>query len=71
MKREEFAKLRALSLPDLEEQARSTKEELFNLRFQKSTGALADLSRLRAVRRDYAVIQTLITQKQAAEHGTT
>ncbi len=59
--------LRDLSIAELQQKARETKEELFNLRFQLRTGHLSDFSRVRAVRRDYAVIATVISQKRIAE----
>ena len=71
MKRDELAKLRDLTVPELVEKARETKEEMFNLRFQVRTGHLSDFSRVRAVRRSYAQIQTVICEKRLAEakHG--
>jgi large subunit ribosomal protein L29 len=67
----ELGKLRELTIPELTQRARETKEELFNLRFQLRTGHLSDFSRVRAVRRDYASIQTVISEKRLAEakHG--
>lgn len=38
------------------------KKELFNLRFQKTTGELQNTSRFRLVRRDIARIKTVLTQ---------
>ncbi len=69
--RDELAQMRALSIPELQLKARETKEELFNLRFQLRTGHLSDFSRVKAVRRQYAQIQTAISEKRIAEakHG--
>jgi large subunit ribosomal protein L29 len=67
MKRAEMKALRDLTIPELQQKARETKEELFNLRFQLRTGHLSDFSRVKAVRRDYAVIQTIISEKRIAE----
>jgi large subunit ribosomal protein L29 len=67
MKRDELAKLRDYSIPELEQRARETKEELFNLRFQLRTGHLSDFSRVRAIRRAYARIQTIVFEKRLAE----
>jgi large subunit ribosomal protein L29 len=39
------------------------KKEAFNLRFQQATGQLENTARMRAVRRDVARIQTVLTQK--------
>ncbi len=71
MKRDELAKLRDLTEGELVQKARDTKEELFNLRFQLRTGHLSDFSRVRAVRREYAQIQTVISEKRlaGAKHG--
>ncbi len=71
MKNDELITLRTLSITELQQRARETKEELFNLRFQLRTGHLSDFSRVRAVRRAYASIQTVISEKRLAEakHG--
>jgi len=71
VKRDELAQLRDFTIPELLDKARQTKEELFNLRFQLRTGHLSDFSRVKAVRRSYAQIQTVISQKRLAEnkHG--
>lgn len=39
------------------------KKEAFNLRFQQATGQLENTARMRAVRREVARIQTVLTQK--------
>ena len=41
------------------------KKEAFNLRFQQATGQLENTSRMRAVRRDFARIKTVLNQKAA------
>ena len=71
MKRKDFAALRDLTITELEQKAREAKEELFNLRFQLRTGHLSNLAQIKAVRRTYAQIQTVITEKRIAEgqHG--
>ena len=66
MKRTDLRALRELTIKELEQRARETKEELFNLRFQLRTGHLTDFSRVRAVRRTYAQIQTVISEKKIA-----
>jgi large subunit ribosomal protein L29 len=67
VKRADMRALRDLSITELQQKARETKEELFNLRFQARTGHLSDFSRVKAVRHDYAVIQTVINEKRIAE----
>ncbi len=71
MKRNELGELRALTVAELAQKARDTKAELFNLRFALRTGHLTDFSKIRAMRRTYAQIQTVISEKQMAEeqHG--
>ncbi|GAC1568718.1 MAG: 50S ribosomal protein L29 [Vulcanimicrobiaceae bacterium] len=72
MKHDELAKLRDFTIADLVVKAKETKEQLFNLRFQLRTGHLSDFSRVKAVKREYAQIQTVISEKRLAEakqHG--
>lgn len=67
MKTNEFKELRNLTISELQQKARETKEELFNLRFALRTGHLSDFSKVRDMRRAYAKIQTVISQKRIAE----
>lgn len=67
MKTNEFKELRNLTISELQQKARETKEELFNLRFALRTGHLSDFSKVRDMRRAYAKIQTIISQKRIAE----
>jgi large subunit ribosomal protein L29 len=67
MKTTEFKELRNLTVAELQQKARETKEELFNLRFALRTGHLSDFSKVRAMRRAYAQIQTVISEKRIAE----
>lgn len=71
MKKSELDGLRELSVNELQQKARDTKSELFNLRFALRTGHLTDFSKIRAMRRSYAQIQTIICEKRLAEgeHG--
>jgi ribosomal protein L29 len=71
MKKAELDGLRELTVRELEQKARDTKSELFNLRFALRTGHLTDFSKIRAMRRSYAQIQTIICEKRLAEekHG--
>jgi large subunit ribosomal protein L29 len=59
-------------LPDEELRARldSSKEELFNLRFQLATGQLDNPMRIKEVRHEIARIMTVLTQREfEAEEG--
>lgn len=67
MKRHDFKELRNLTIHELEVKARETKEELFNLRFALRTGHLSDYSKVRAMRRTYAQIHTVISEKRLRE----
>ncbi len=71
MKQSDFKELRTLTVAELQQKARETKEQLFNLRFQLRTGHLSDFSRVKAVKREYAQIQTVISEKRLneASHG--
>jgi large subunit ribosomal protein L29 len=71
MKKGELNELRGLTMAELQQKARDTKAELFNLRFALRTGHLTDFSKIKAMRRAYAQIQTVISEKRMAEdqHG--
>jgi len=71
VKHDELSKLRDLTVAELQQKARETKEQLFNLRFQLRTGHLSDFSRVKATKREYAQIATVISEKRLAEakHG--
>jgi large subunit ribosomal protein L29 len=71
VKKHDFKELRGLTVPELEQKARETKAELFNLRFALRTGHLTDFSKVREMRRTYAQIQTVISEKRIAQeqHG--
>ena len=61
MKAEE---LRQLSIPELKEKLRELREELFNLRFQKSIHQLENPMRIKQVKRDIARVLTVIREKE-------
>ena len=63
--------LRGLTMAELQQKARDAKAELFNLRFALRTGHLTDFSKVRAMRRAYAQIQTVISEKRMTQeqHG--
>ena len=43
---------------------KKSKEELFNLRFQKATGQLDNTARLKAVKRDIARMYTVLRERE-------
>lgn len=60
--------IRALSANEIRNKLADTREELMKLRFQQVTGQLTDTSRLRALRRDIARMETILNEmKKAAE----
>ena len=71
MRNSELEEWRTLTIAELQQKARDTKAELFNLRFALRTGHLTDFSKIRAMRRVYAQIQTVISEKRIAQehHG--
>ena len=56
--------LRELSAKELENRLAEAKEELFNLRFQATTGQLTNNRRLRTVKHDIARIYTVIRERE-------
>ncbi len=71
MKKAELNDLRGLTVAELQQKAKDTKSELFNLRFALRTGHLTDFSKIKEMRRAYAKIQTVISEKRMGEeqHG--
>lgn len=59
--------LRVMSADQLQEELVKLKKEQFNLRFQRATGQLENVSRVREVRRDVARVKTLQRVKLAAQ----
>jgi large subunit ribosomal protein L29 len=58
--------LRELSNSDLDKLINDTKQELFNLRFQKSVGKLTNTARVRTLKKDIARAKTLIHERTLA-----
>ena len=59
--------LRGKSAAELNEALVEAKKELFNLRFQNATNQLDNTGRIKAVKKDIARIQTVITEQAMAE----
>ena len=53
-----------MSIPDLQKQLKTSRQELFNLRFQMATGQLSNHRQIRHVRHDLAQILTEIHLKE-------
>ena len=58
--------LKAKSVAELNEELVAAKKELFNLRFQNATNQLDNTSRIKEVRKNFARIQTVITEQANA-----
>ncbi len=57
--------LREQSLEELSKRLSDLEEQLFKLRFQKSTGQIEDPTRIRQVRRSIARVLTVINERRA------
>ncbi len=66
MKTKDLAKLRTLSVEELQAHEAELKAELFNLRFQQATGQLSNPMRLRECKRDIARVKTILNERAAA-----
>ena len=64
---DKHADLRARTHDELVDQLVGLKKEQFNLRFQRATQQLEKPARVRTVRREIAVIQTILGEKKRAE----
>jgi len=60
------SELRALTVDELRQEEKNLRKELFNLRFQKTTGEIENPLRIRHVRKDIARLLTIITEKSKA-----
>ncbi|HDP2367575.1 TPA: 50S ribosomal protein L29 [Staphylococcus aureus] len=56
--------IRDLTTSEIEEQINSSKEELFNLRFQLATGQLEETARIRTVRKTIARLKTVARERE-------
>lgn len=54
---------RALSPDQLKDELLKLKKEQFNLRFQRATGQLEKTHRINQVRKDIALVKTMINEK--------
>ena len=56
--------LKEMTKEELLKKKKDTKEELFNLRFQHSTGQLENTARLKLLKKDVAKIETILRRKE-------
>ncbi len=64
MKSTEIQKIRELNETELEKRLQDLKEELFNLRFQHAINQLENPMRLKAVKKEIAVVKTIIRENE-------
>jgi large subunit ribosomal protein L29 len=62
--------IRAKSADELNSMLLDLRKEQFNLRFQRATGQLEALSRIKQVRRDIARVKTIIGERARAAAGS-
>lgn len=55
--------IRELSVDQLDTQVKELKQELFNLKFQKTLGQLQNTAKIRDVKRTIARLKTVVTEK--------
>ena len=64
MKSSEINKIRELSETELTKKLQDLKEELFNLRFQHAINQLENPMRLKAVKKEIAIVKTIIRENE-------
>ena len=64
MNKNELNKIREMSDVELNKKLEDLKEDLFNLRFQHAINQLDNPMRLKAVRKEIAVIKTIIRERE-------
>lgn len=67
MKAKEKETIKTKSLADLQDQLAKAKEKKFNLLFKHSTTPLSNPLEIRVVRREIALLNTLIKQKEQSK----
>ena len=61
-----IADIRSKTVDQLKDELADMRKEQFNLRFQRASGQLENVSRVRVVRRDIAKIMTVLAERQRA-----
>ncbi len=64
MKASEMEKIREMNDVELAEKLDDLKKDLFNLRFQHAINQLDNPMRLKAVRKEIAVVKTIIRERE-------
>ena len=61
------AEIRKMKVAEIQEALTDARHELLNLRFQTITGQMTDTSRIRAIRRDIARMETILRERELVE----
>ena len=64
MKKTEVQKIRDMSESEMEKRLQDLKEELFNLRFQHAINQLDNPMRLKAVKKEIAIVKTIMRENE-------
>ena len=64
MKKSQLDKIREMSASEMEARLADLKKELFNLRFQHAINQLDNPMRLKAVKKEIAVIKTILRENE-------
>ena len=64
MKASEIAKIRDMNDAELQKRLQELKEELFNLRFQHAINQLDNPMRLKAVKKEIAIVKTIMRENE-------
>ena len=64
MKASELEKIREMNDVELTKKLNDLKEDLFNLRFQHAINQLDNPMRLKAVRKEIAIVKTIIRERE-------
>ena len=67
MKKSELEKIRELSAVEMENKLDDLKKELFNLRFQHAINQLDNPARMKAVKKEIAIIKTVMRENELRE----
>jgi len=59
--------IRAIATEEIQRRLGEAQEELFNLRFQWSSGQMKDNNRLTQVKRDIARLKTILRERELAQ----
>ena len=64
MKASEIAKIRDMNDAELQKRLKELKEELFNLRFQHAINQLDNPMRLKAIKKEIAIVKTIMRENE-------